>query len=125
MQASATLNTAPARGFTLIEVMIVVAIVAILSAIALPSYTEYIRRGNRAEARAGLLQAAQWMRAAGRSGSIVTILCDSGERYAHSYYDPEWYVRQGIEVTEADAQVEAALRGEGLPDLPMSSLEPV
>ena len=61
MQASATLNTAPARGFTLIEVMIVVAIVAILSAIALPSYTEYIRRGNRAEARAGLLQAAQWM----------------------------------------------------------------
>ncbi len=70
MQASATLNTAPARGFTLIEVMIVVAIVAILSAIALPSYTEYIRRGHRAEARAGLLQAAQWMeRAATATGT--------------------------------------------------------
>ena len=41
------------RGFTLIEVMNVVAIVGILSAIALPSYNEYIRRGHRADARAG------------------------------------------------------------------------
>ncbi len=58
------------RGFTLIEVMIVVAIVGILSAIALPSYNEYIRRGHRAEARAGLLQAAQWLeRAATATGT--------------------------------------------------------
>lgn len=57
------------HGFTLIELMIVVAIVGILSAIAYPSYTEYVRRGHRAEARAGLLQAAQWMeRAATATG---------------------------------------------------------
>lgn len=50
--------------------MIVVAIIGILSAIAYPSYTEYIRRGHRAEARAGLLQAAQWLeRAATATGT--------------------------------------------------------
>lgn len=58
------------KGFTLIEVMIVVAVIGILSAIAMPSYNEYIRRGHRAEARAGLLQAAQWMeRAATATGT--------------------------------------------------------
>ncbi len=48
-------------GFTLVEVMIVVAVVAILAAIAYPSYTEQVRRGQRAEARTQLLEAAQFM----------------------------------------------------------------
>lgn len=38
------------RGFTLIEVMVVVAIVAILASVALPAYTSYIRRGQLPEA---------------------------------------------------------------------------
>lgn len=63
------------KGFTLIEMMIVVAIVGILTAIAYPSYAEYIRRGHRADARAGLLQAQQWLeRSATATGLYPTAL---------------------------------------------------
>jgi len=38
----------------------------------------------------GALQLAARMRDEGRTGSIVTLLCDSGERYLDTYYDPAW-----------------------------------
>ena len=57
-------STAPVRrflpfGFTLIEIMIVVAVVAVLAAIAYPSYMDSARRGWRAEARTALMQEMQ------------------------------------------------------------------
>jgi len=48
-----------ARGFTLIEIVITVAIVGILVAIAVPSYQNHLRKGRRAEAQAFITQVAQ------------------------------------------------------------------
>ena len=50
-----------ASGFTLIELMVVVAIVAILASIAFPNYQDSLRKSRRADAQAVLLQSAQWM----------------------------------------------------------------
>lgn len=47
------------KGFTLIELMIVVAIVGILAALAWPNYMDYVRRSNRAEAKTEMLVLAQ------------------------------------------------------------------
>ncbi len=47
------------RGFTLLELMITVVVVAILASVAYPSYTDFVVRSKRAEGKAALLDVAQ------------------------------------------------------------------
>ncbi|WP_421201288.1 type IVa pilus pseudopilin TppA [Aeromonas enteropelogenes] len=82
------------RGFTLIELMIVVVVVAILAAIAYPSYNNYMASAKRAEAKATLLEAAQYLEReftangnydAGNlaSAGLATLPRDGGMAYYH------------------------------------------
>ena len=47
------------RGFTLVELMVVVVVVSILAAIAYPSYSDSVRKGRRSDGKAALLSAVQ------------------------------------------------------------------
>ena len=63
------------RGFTLIELVIVMTIVGILAAIAFPSYQNSVRNSRRATAATDLLELAQWME---RRYSLNNTYLDNG-----------------------------------------------
>jgi cysteine synthase len=48
----------------------------------------------------GAFQIIAEMLASGQQGSVVTLLCDGGERYAHTYYDDAWPVAQGMDLEQ-------------------------
>lgn len=93
--------------FTLIEVMIVVAIVGMLAAIAYPSYQEFIRRGARAEARAAVLNMAQLQeRNFSDRGAYATVDGSSAAPWtASSYFSGTNYAsrKYGIAVATANS----------------------
>jgi type IV pilus assembly protein PilE len=106
-------NTKHNLGFTLLELMIVVAIVAILSALAYPSYTEYIDRGRRSDARAVLLEAAQVMERRFtetrdyRLASLPTPLQKSPRDATKSWYNIT--ISEGVEQTRYELRATPVL----------------
>jgi cysteine synthase A len=54
----------------------------------------------------GVLGLVACMRDEGLSGSIVTLLCDSGDRYGQTYYDDTWLADHGIDLAPWSATLE-------------------
>jgi cysteine synthase A len=59
----------------------------------------------------GMLALAGEMRAAGRQGSILSLLCDAGERYLPSYHDEAWVANAFGDCSAAQRRVDAILAG--------------
>jgi cysteine synthase A len=57
----------------------------------------------------GALHLARELHDAGRNASIVTLLCDGGERYAHTYFDDRWLAANGLDLTPYTEQLRALL----------------
>jgi type IV pilus assembly protein PilE len=100
-------------GFTLIELMIVMAIVAILATIAYPSYRESVAKGNRAQAVGELMGAHQWMERfysenfrydQSRSGTAVTAASQFPSAYTQSPRPGEGNAKYLIAVTASAQQ---------------------
>jgi cysteine synthase A len=65
----------------------------------------------------GALGVVARMRDDGREGSVVTLLCDSGDRYAHTYYDDAWLRDHGLDIASyTDALEKFEATGEWIGD---------
>jgi type IV pilus assembly protein PilE len=109
------------KGFTLIELMIVVAIIAILASVAYPSYQEYVKRSRRVEGQTLLSEAAaRQERWRAQNGSYMTSYAATdiaklklpyGSQSEHGYYnltisgDATSYtlkaVRAGVQISDS------------------------
>lgn len=59
----------------------------------------------------GLCLTASQMRRAGKQGSLVSLLCDSGDRYANTYYNDSWIAAQGLNLADYEHTLDAFLIG--------------
>jgi cysteine synthase A len=56
---------------------------------------------------------ASRMKAEGAQGSLVTLICDGGERYGHTYYNDAWIAEQGFDLAPHERRLDAFLDGTG------------
>jgi cysteine synthase A len=56
-----------------------------------------------------LCRLASEMRKAGETGSLVTLICDSGERYRQTYYEPQWLESRKLDPAPFEADLSALL----------------
>jgi cysteine synthase A len=57
------------------------------------------------------------MRDAGESGSVVTLLCDGGDRYLHTYFDDAWLESKGIDIAPYAAALDEFEKTGELPEV--------
>jgi type IV pilus assembly protein PilE len=99
-----TCRNAPANGFTLIELMIVVAVVGLLATIAYPNYQKYVQRGRRADAKGTVVEMAQFMEryySENNSYSSASLPATTSPREGSAVYD----IRFGSSCTDGAVSV--------------------
>ena len=119
----------PAQGFTLIELMITVAIVAMLAAVAYPSYLDSVLKGRRAEGRTAILNLLQQQeRHYTQTGSYMAFTAgntgNNGTTFTGVAAEIPFKTRSG-ETNSAYLLSAAACAGAALNECVLISAEPV
>jgi len=96
------------KGFTLMELMIAVAVVGILAAIAYPSYVEQLRKTRRSDAKAALLNGAQVLeRCYTEYNTYNNIACPAVKNTDNTKLDPAFTTTEGGYYTLSAASLTA------------------
>ena len=103
------MNIKISNGFTLIELMIVVVVVGVLAAIAMPAYQDYVTRSKRADAKSGLLAAQlaeeKWR---ANNSAYTNDMTDLGYAGANTQASPDDYYTITITGASSTAYIATA-----------------
>ncbi|MGC7093778.1 PLP-dependent cysteine synthase family protein [Amycolatopsis lurida] len=75
----------------------------------LREHTGHWAGGSTGTSLYGAFKLISRMVSEGQAGSVVTLLCDSGDRYAHTYYNDDWVAAQGMDLAPHRAAMEEFL----------------